>query len=468
MLEVKNLCVDYPEGRVVDNLSFKMEKGEILGLVGESGSGKTQTALCIAGLHPVNAKIQGTIEIDKTDILTFSDNDRRQFMGKQISMIFQEPMNSLNPVYKIGRQIDEMVKLHMNIKKSERKEKIIDILKLVELEDSKGVYNKYPHQLSGGMLQRVMIAMAIICEPELIIADEPTTALDLEVQIEIIKLLKKINQVKGTGILFISHDLNVIKDICNKVIVMKDGLMVEEGLVKDIFTSPKKEYTKKLIDSIVRGDKAKSEFSQEKVLEIKDLSIYYKESHGQKKYVLENINLDIKKGEIVGLVGRSGLGKTSFSMTVLGFHKGYTGEIIHYTEKPQMIFQNAYSSLNPVKKIGWILEESLRNKGGLSKEERKKKVLDMLDKVGLPPESISKYPRQLSGGQRQRVSIANALMLESKFIIADEPVSALDVTIQAQILELLLKLQKEYQLSILFISHDINVIKKMCDRVMKI
>jgi len=246
---------------------------------------------------------------------------------------------------------------------------------------------------------------------------------------------------------------------------MNEGKVVEVGLVEDIFNFPKDDYTKKLISSIVTGVKKKSEISEEKVLEIKNLSIFYKEAHGLKNYVLENIDLDIKKGEIVGLVGRSGLGKTSFSMTILGFHKGYTGEIIHYTKNPQMIFQNAYSSLNPVKKIGWILEEPLKIKGGYTKQERKGKVIEMLKKVGLSEEYLKRYPSQLSGGQRQRVSIASALMLESKLIIADEPVSALDVTIQSQILELLLKLQKEFDLSLLFISHDKNVIKKMCDRV---
>lgn len=465
MLNVKNLSIEFDTGEVVDDLSFCLEKGEILGIVGESGSGKTLTALTIAGLQPKTANISGVIEINSIDILKLNDEEKREYKGKEISMIFQEPMNSLNPVFKIGTQVDEMLKMHCDLIKAERKSLILETFKLVELEDVDNIYKKYPHQLSGGMLQRVMIAMAIICQPEIIIADEPTTALDHEVQIEIIKLLKKINQVRGTSILFISHDLNVIKEICHKVLVMNEGKVVEEGLVKEIFDAPKDDYTKKLISSIVTDVKKKSEISNEKVLEIKNLSIYYKEAHGQKNYVLENIDLDIKKGEIVGLVGRSGLGKTSFSMTILGFHKGYTGEIIHYTKNPQMIFQNAYSSLNPVKKIGWILEEPLKIKGGYSNKERKEKVIEMLKKVGLSEEYAKRLPGQLSGGQRQRVSIASALMLESKFIIADEPVSALDVTIQAQILELLLELQKEFDLSLLFISHDINVIKKMCDRV---
>ncbi len=468
MLSVNSLNIEFENGKVVDNLSFNIKKGEILGIVGESGSGKSVTALTIAGLSPLGTKVTGSIKLDNREILDMTNEESRRLKGKKVSIIFQEPMNSLNPVYKVGRQIDEMLRLHSDLEKNERRKEILEVLRLVELENPNEIYKKYPHQLSGGMLQRVMIGMAIICKPELIIADEPTTALDLEVQVEIIKLLKKINRIRGTSILFISHDLNVIKDICENVIVMNNGKSVEKGNTKEIFNSPKDEYTKKLIDSIVKETKEVKEKPIEKVLEVKNLSVFYKDSQKSRRYVLEDLNLEIGKGEIVGLVGRSGLGKTSLSMTILGFHKGYTGEIIHYTKRPQMIFQNAYSSLNPVKKIGWILEEPLKIIGELSKTERKKKVYELAKKVGLEKEHLKRYPRQLSGGQRQRVSIAHSLMLDSKFIIADEPVSALDVTIQAQILDLLLKLQKDLDLSILFISHDINVIKKMCDRVIEL
>lgn len=468
MLKIKNLNIRFEEEVMVSKVSFAMKQGEVLGIVGESGSGKTLTALSIAGLLPEDAIVSGEINFEEKNLLSFSPEERRHYKGKAISVVFQDPMNALNPVYKIGRQVDEVLRLHTELLPEERKKEIMETFKLTDLQNPEEVYDKYPHQLSGGMIQRVMIAMAVICRPKLIIADEPTTALDVLVQKEILKLLKKINQVRNTSILFISHDLNVIREITDKVLVMNKGEIIEEGLVQEIFKSPQKEYTKKLIDSIVHGEKVKTVPSENKVLEVKDVSIYYKGKKGQREYFLRNINLEIFEGEILGFVGRSGIGKTSFSMAIMGFHKGYTGEIIHYTKMPQMIFQNAYSSLNPVKKVGWILEEPLKNKREMDRKQRKNAVLTMLEKVGLSEEYVNRYPRQLSGGQRQRVSIAYALMLGSKFIIADEPVSALDVTIQSQILELLLNLQKEFSLSLLFISHDESVIKKMCDRVMKI
>ena len=329
------------------------------------------------------------------------------------------------------------------------------------------IYRKYPHELSGGMRQRVMIAMATICNPKILIADEPTTALDVQTQEQILDLLKKISKENNISILMITHDLNVVADMADRIIVMNGGKKVEEGETKQVLTQPKEEYTKKLIASIPRGKKEPEEKSRETIVEVKDLSIYYKEG-SKKHYVINNLNFQIHKGEILGLVGRSGLGKTTISKTLLGIHKQYTGEVINKATYSQMVFQDPFSSLNPSKTIGWILEEPLKVREHMERDKRKETVEEMLVKVGLGKEFARRKPAELSGGQRQRVSIALALIGGADFIIADEPVSALDVTIQAQILELLLSLQKEFGLSMLFISHDIHVIDKMCDRIINI
>ena len=474
MLKVENLTIKFESDIKVNSISFNIEEGEILGIVGESGSGKTMTALSIAGLLPKRADLTGSIEFCNKDLTKLSDKERRHFKGKEIGMVFQEPMTSLNPLIKIGKQLEEMLTLHFNYSKEERIKRIEEALITVELPDPKDLSNKYPHELSGGMQQRVMIAMALLGEPRLIIADEPTTALDANIQSQILKLLLKINKEKTTSFLFISHDLNVINEVCDRVIVMCDGDSVETGLTNEVFSNPKHPYTKKLISSIVKDTKQVEENHNENILELKNLSVYYLEKSqklfGKKKksVVIENLNANIKRGEIVGIVGRSGIGKTSLCKAILGLHKNYTGEITHYSKMPQMVFQDAYSSLNPAKRIGWILGEPLRLQKELSVKERKNRVLDVLEKVGLTQKYISRYPNELSGGQRQRVSIALALMLKSKFIIADEPVSALDVTMQSQILDLLLHLQKEFDLSILFISHDKKVVNKICDRIIEL
>lgn len=473
MLKAEHLTIRFGDIPVVKDLSFSMEPGEILGIVGESGSGKTMTALSIMGLLPGEASVEGEILLNGRELTGLSGKERSVYAGKEIGMVFQEPMTSLNPVMKIGKQLEEMLILHTSYSKSERLERINDILETVELSGS-DLYNKYPHQLSGGMQQRVMIAMAVICNPGLLIADEPTTALDVQIQAQVLQLLKKINKERNTGILFISHDLHVIKEICSRVIVMQGGVQAETGTVQEIFNHPQDAYTKKLISSIASGHKQVIINKDEHILELKDVTVYYTQKSrtvfGKKtrKNVVENLSFSIKKGEILGIAGRSGIGKTSLSKAILGLHKEYEGSIIHYSERPQMIFQDSYSSLNPAKSVGWILEEPLRIQRKYSKEERKKAAADMLGKVGLAAQLAKRRPSELSGGQRQRVSIALSLMLGSRFIIADEPVSALDVTVQSQILDLLLELQKEFQLSILFISHDINVMDKVCDRIIKL
>lgn len=482
MLNVKNLTISFKDeinnGDVVSNISFQMDKGEILAIVGESGSGKSMTALGIIGLLKSHAQISGSIQLDDLEVLTLKEKERHALMGSKIAMIFQEPMTSLNPVMKVGKQVAEMIRLHpetlvdqKDVAGSERKklihQRVIEAFEQVGLPEPEKTIQKYPHELSGGMRQRVMIAMASICKPSILIADEPTTALDVQTQKQIIDLLKKVNKELGISILMISHDLNVVSELASRIIVMNQGKIVEEGTTDNILNHPQDSYTKKLINSVPRGKKVPGIIEKKIMVQAKDLSIYYKVKN-QKKYVVTHMNFEIYKGEILGLVGRSGLGKTTISKAILGIHKYYDGEIINHSSFSQMIFQDPYSSLNPAKTIGWILEEPLKIRTQLSKTQRKDKVGEFLEKVGLTKEFSVRKPHELSGGQRQRVSIALALIGGADFIIADEPVSALDVTIQAQILELLLKLQKEFQLTILFISHDIHVIEKMCDRIIEI
>lgn len=491
--------------KVVDKVSFQLEEGEILGIVGESGSGKTMTALAIMGLLSNDAEVlEGSILFEHKDLLKLKPEELRKINGNQISMIFQEPMTSLNPVITIGHQIEEMLLLHESgLHLNERRKRILEALQEAGLREVDELYHKYPHQLSGGMRQRVMIAMAMICNPKVLIADEPTTALDVTIQSKILKLIKKLNQEHGTSVILISHDLGVIKSICKNALVMQDGKIVESGLVEDIFSKPGKEYTKKLLAAMPTRDKKKkgsmdnekkTEVSDSKeavvkydeksdtealsktdevgtILEVKDLDVFYEDnskkifSKRKRKKVVNKVSLSVKYGEILGIVGESGSGKSTLAKAIAGLIKEVSGEIELNHVKPQMVFQDPYGSLNPAKKVSWILEEPLKLAGGYTKAERKEKVLQVLNEVGLNEKYGDRYISQLSGGQRQRVAIGAALIQNSKLIVLDEPVSALDVTVQAQILELLKKLRAEHDLSYLFISHDLNVIYQMCDRV---
>ena len=477
MLKVENLSIrfkdDLSDEDAVKGISFAVQTGEIAAIVGESGSGKSMTALSIMGLLKKHAEVQGSIFLDDMDLLALDKKQRHACMGDEIAMIFQEPMTSLNPVMRVGKQVDEILRLHPDSmekgkrSKADRKRRVLEAFGNVDLPNPEEIYNKYPHELSGGMRQRIMIAMATVCRPKLLIADEPTTALDVQTQEQILKLLKKIHKESNLSILMISHDLNVVANLAERIIVMNRGEIVEQGETGKVLQSPEHEYTKKRLASVPKGKKVPSEHSEEIVIEARDLSIYYPEGRKQ-QFVINHLNFEIRKGEILGLVGRSGLGKTTISKTILGIHRTYTGTYVNHAKHSQMIFQDPFSSLNPAKTIGWILEEPLRVRTNMEPAARRKKVTEMLGKVGLPEEYYKRKPGELSGGQRQRVSIALAIIGGADFIIADEPVSALDVTIQAQILELLLQLQKEFGLSMLFISHDIHVIEKMCDRVLYI
>ena len=474
LLEVNNLTIGFPDEEglhtVVDHVNFSIGRGEIVGIVGESGSGKTITVQTIMGLKKPDAQIlSGEILFNGTDLLKVSDEELAKIQGNDMSMVFQEPMTSLNPVKKIGWQVAESLKIHTSMSDEEIHERVIEILANVGLPKPEELCQKYPHQLSGGMRQRVKIAMAMICWPKILVCDEPTTALDVTVQAQILQLLRKIHSEANTSILFISHDLNVVKEVCQRVIVMYKGKIVEEGYTEDVLYHPKHDYTKHLIAAIPtnRKDMRKEDY----VVEAKNLNVYYsvkgKGMFGKKeqKHVVQNVDFHIKRGEILGLVGESGCGKSTLAKCVVGLNKNYTGTLNVKEEHPQLVFQDPYSSLNPTKKIGWILEEPLKIHGMQDKAKRKELVDQMLTQVGLDPSYADRYPSELSGGQRQRISIGGSLILDSKFIVADEPVSALDVTVQSQVLNLLLDLHRTRELTYLFISHDLNIVRNFCNRV---
>ncbi len=500
LLKIEDLTIAFSDNEigtsVLNHVSFTVEEGEILGIVGESGSGKTMSVLAVMGLLPKEATIiDGKILYDDREILFLSEEEKRKLKGTQMAMIFQEPMTSFNPVLTIGVQVEEMLRLHEKCSTAEYRVRTIEIMKEVGLEEAEDIYYKYPHQLSGGMRQRAMIALAMIAGPKLLVADEPTTALDVTIQKKILMLLKKINQMHNTAIILVSHDLGVISSICDRAIVMKDGIIEETGSPYELFHQPKTEYTKKLIKAApVTWMKQVKEDLKEQVndegsgkqpdqfmLEVNNLNVYYIENSKGifarriRKQVVKNASLHIRKGETLGIVGESGCGKSTLAKAIAGLISDMDGVVSIAMEeaqngpkaigRPQMVFQDPYGSMNPAKKIGWILEEPLRIHGGLSKEERKARVKEVIKQVGLNEQHLERYVSQLSGGQRQRVAIASALILNPKLIILDEPVSSLDVTVQAQILDLLKELQEKYQLSYLFISHDLNVIYQICDRI---
>ncbi|MBR6365526.1 MAG: ABC transporter ATP-binding protein [Lachnospiraceae bacterium] len=477
LLSVNDLCVEFRDKVAVNHVNFQVEENEIVGIIGESGSGKSVSALSIMGLLNDDASVSGSTMFDGKDLSDFKVNERQMYKGKEISMVFQEPMTSLNPLMKIGRQVEEVLLLHPEafgtLTEEERKAKVIENLTIVGLDHPEEIVSMYPHELSGGMRQRVMIAIALIGRPRLMIADEPTTALDVQLQDQILKLLKKLNQEMHMAVLFISHNMSIVRNFCDRIYVMQNGKIVETGTPEEIFKNPKEDYTKVLIASIPDGRERedKDDALEEPVLEIRDFSAFYpkKKKHffekGGRVCIVDHVNLTIHEGECVGLVGRSGCGKSTLSKGILGLLKDTEGAVIHHTKHPQMIFQDPYSSLNPKKKIGWILKQPLALRTDLTQDQKNKLVIETVQQVGLMPEVLDRYPRELSGGMRQRISIAIALVQGSKFIIADEPVSALDVTVQKQILELFLKVQRETGIAFLFISHDRDVVKQMCHRI---
>ncbi|MBR4587221.1 MAG: ABC transporter ATP-binding protein [Lachnospiraceae bacterium] len=491
MLEVKNLKVSFDDSdEVVHGIDFEIGETEIVGIIGESGSGKSVTALSCIGLLKDNATCTGEIIFKGKDLNKLSDEERRAYKGTEITQIFQEPLTSLNPVLTIWHQLEEPLILHRkNMSPADRKKRVLQAMQQVGLNDPEELLDCYPHELSGGMRQRVMIAIGIICHPSLMIADEPTTALDVNLQDQILALLKRISRDHHMSIMFISHNMSIVRNFCDRVYVMHKGNIVETGTPDEIFFDPKEDYTKKLIGSIPNGklreDSLKGD--EKTILKVEDFSVFYKQQKKRfyektvLKEVVKKVSFELHEGEMAGLVGRSGCGKSTLSLGLLGLLKITKGSVFfehdgkkinmldRHADKHgvmQMVFQDPYGSLNPKKKIGWILAEPLRMKGELkTSAERKQRVHEVLQEVGLDVSYSRRYPSDLSGGQRQRVCIAVALIQGARLIIADEPVSALDVTVQKQILELILDIQRRTGIAVLFISHDMNIVRQMCHRI---
>lgn len=515
MLNINNLSISFNNQKVIHHISFDVFKNEILGIVGESGSGKSISSLAILGLLPKSANIDGEIIFDNNSLLSYNEKELQKIRGKKIGMIFQEPMSSLNPTLRCGFQVAEILKIHTNLTSTEIKKEVLSLFEKVKLPRPEQIYNSYPHEISGGQKQRVMIAMAIACKPQLLIADEPTTALDVTVQREIIQLLKELQAETKMSIIFISHDLSLVSEIANRVLVMYQGNIVEQGSNKDVFLHPQKEYTHALIkskpsinkrlrrlptvfdfmnntvDNTPYSQQERTTFhqklySKKPLLEVMNLCKEYV-SGGvwfQEKQVIRAVNdvsFKIYEGETLGLVGESGCGKTTLSRTILQLEQATAGSI-YYQEKDitklskkelkelrkeiQIIFQDPFSSLNPRISVGNAILEPMRVHNILnSKAERIEYVMNLLEKVGLKRAHFYRYPHEFSGGQRQRIGIARTIALQPKLIICDESVSALDVSVQAQVLNLLNNLKSTFNFTYIFISHDLSVVKYMADQL---
>jgi microcin C transport system ATP-binding protein len=494
LLSVKNLSIGFKnqghDACVVEDVSFNLEAGKTLALVGESGSGKSITAFSILGLlpYPVAYHPNGSIsyhEDGKTfELLNQSDHFLNQFRGKKIGMVFQEPLSALNPLHTIFQQISEPLFIHEHIAKSDAVDCVIDLLEKVDFKEGKDKLNAYPHQLSGGQRQRVMIAQALACNPKILIADEPTTALDVSIQASIIDLLKSLSQERNMSILLISHDLHMVKKMADDVCVMKKGQIVEKGLVKTVFNTPQVPYTKLLIDAEPKGSPQPILKASPIILDASNISVHFGKKSLFKKYIpfkaVDNISLTLKKGETLGIVGESGSGKTTLMLAILKLIKCegrivFEGDDLQDFSTKQMrsirnnlqvIFQDPFGSLNPRLTILQIIEEGLKiHMPSMTKEEREQAVEDILHDISLPKDILTRYPHEFSGGQRQRISLARSLILKPNLLALDEPTSALDRSIQAEILDLLKNLQEKYNLSYLFISHDLSVIKALSHRI---
>ncbi|MBE6452086.1 MAG: ABC transporter ATP-binding protein [Alphaproteobacteria bacterium] len=473
LLSIHNLTVSFnnSDNKVVNNVSLEVDKQEILGIVGESGSGKTITALSILGLQPTpQATIHSNSSIKFKDIELINNPKLQLFRGGKIGFIFQEPMSSLNPLHTIEHQISETLILHNNLSKKQAKKETLRLLKVTGIKNAKQRMHSYPHELSGGQRQRVMIAMAIANKPELIIADEPTTALDVTIQEQIIKLLTKLRQEYGIAIIFISHDLHLVQKIADKIAVMKDGKIVEQGTCRQIFENPSNSYTKKLISSynlLIEHNKKNETI----VANLNNVCVRFpikKNFFGKTtQYInaVDNITLSIKRGQTLGIVGESGSGKTTLGQAICRLIP-FSGNItindnqIKWSKYVQIVFQDPYTSLNPRMTIEQIIKEGINvHFPHMQDAEKNSLIVNALNEVGLTSDCLLRYPHEFSGGQRQRIAIARALIVRPQILVLDEPTSALDVTIQSQILELLSLIQHQRNLSYIFISHDMRVIK---------
>ena len=523
LLQIKDLTIDFNTSggrlRAVDQLSFDIHKQQTIGLVGESGSGKSVTALSILGLIPKPPGVinSGAIEFNGKDLLQLPEKQLRRIRGNDIAMVFQEPMTSLNPVFRVGHQIAEVLRLHLKMNKQQAHKRTIELMDWVGIPEPQKRFRAYPHELSGGQKQRIMIAMAIACEPQLLICDEPTTALDVTIQQQVLDLLQRLQREMSMSMLFITHDLAVIADLADEVVVMYRGQKVEQARTAPLFDQPQHPYSKGLMacrpqlhdnprrlltvadfmdtegherqpDASLLVPQVKAEKSNQPVLlEVTDLKTHFPVKSGLFGRVTDHIkavdgvSFQVRQGETFGLVGESGCGKTTLGRTLLNLQAATSGQVIYdgisvfeqdakamraLRSRMQIIFQDPFASLNPRMTIAQALMEPLRlHRSGDSSSDHQQRVAQLMQQVGLSPDQLNRYPHEFSGGQRQRIAIARALAVDPEFIVCDESVSALDVSVQAQVLNLLLDLQEQHGLTYIFISHDLSVINFMADRV---
>ena len=490
ILEIEKLTVSLPKNAdrlyAIEDINLIVNRNEIVCVVGESGSGKSVTAFTVMGLHDKRAlkMTSGQILLEGEDITNASPAVFRARRGEKMAMIFQEPMTALNPVLKVGDQISEMLKIHTSMTASERKARVIRAMNDVDLPDPEMMYKSYPHQLSGGQRQRIMIAMALVMEPGLLIADEPTTALDVTTQANILRLIKEIQRRRGMGVLFITHDFGVVADIADRVVVMQEGKIVEQGTVNQVLKNPSHEYTKMLIGSVPSMKPPKrDQVSGNPALIIKQINKTFGGlgffGKGRKVHAAKSVSFDIRAGETTGIVGESGSGKSTVARCVIRLIDPNSGKILinnidvaklkESKLRPlrnnfQIVFQDPYRSLNPRRTVGQSIIEGPTN-FGIPLAEATQRAKDLMNIVGLQTDSLERFPHQFSGGQRQRICIARALAMEPQILIADEAVSALDVSVQAQVLELLDDVKKKFDLAMLFITHDLRVAAQVCDNI---
>jgi len=489
ILDVSDLTVALPSDgdrdNAIENINLSVAAGEIVCVVGESGSGKSVTASAVMGLLPSSLRpISGQTHLEGEDTLTCSKRRLRDLRGTRMAMIFQEPMTALNPVTKVGEQISEMLEIHTQLGAKERRIRVLDIMRLVHLPDPEKMIDAYPHQLSGGQRQRIMIAIALVLDPVLLIADEPTTALDVTTQAQILKLIKELQERQGTGVLFITHDFGVVAEIADRVVVMQTGRIVEQGTRDEILFNPQHEYTKMLMRAVPSMTPPVREINQtQSLLKVSKLEKVYGKpglfGRGRVVRAVTGLDLQLHAGETLGIVGESGSGKSTVARCIARLTDPTSGSIAlkdveianlverdlrPFRNKIQIVFQDPYRSLNPRRTISQSMVEAPIN-FGTPYYEAQEKAKQLMELVGLSADALERYPHQFSGGQRQRICIARALMVDPKILIADEAVSALDVSVQAQVLELLDDIRKRFELAMLFITHDLRVAAQICDKL---